>query len=166
MREMLGDSDWVKPDGYTWHHQWVDGKKGRGQMVLVKTAVHDTAKHAGAFSVWSDILTGRAKKSQKLLLKAHKMRRTLGLIGKVAKKGCAPVTAFLTFNVAVNGWAADGFEGAAVAVGRDTFFADEVEGVVVGVATYGRDVLDVSPHKSRIRFLPYGFDMDARGLPQ
>gem|GEM_PF-2739542 len=42
MRELLEDSTWKKPAGYTWHHHH-DGRR----MVLVKTAIHDAVKHTG-----------------------------------------------------------------------------------------------------------------------
>ena len=48
MREMLGDPDWVRPKGYTWHH-----KQDGVTMELVPTDIHGFPEtgHAGGSSV-------------------------------------------------------------------------------------------------------------------
>ena len=132
MREKLKNPNWERPDGYTWHHQWVDGK-GRGQMVLVKTSVHQAASHRGAFSMWTAVLKAREAQAAgeagavKALREAHARRRSLGYLGKAARVGMPAVTVFCVFSSAKKGWAADGAYGAGLEVARDAVMADEVE---------------------------------------
>jgi RHS repeat-associated protein len=52
---------WGQPGGYVWHHQYVNPRTGRGQMVLVREDVHKAANHEGAFSFWGKYVEGLAK---------------------------------------------------------------------------------------------------------
>ncbi len=51
-RAKIGDDEWDRPDGYTWHHLEIVGK-----MFLVDRRIHDAIKHTGGVALYR-MLTG------------------------------------------------------------------------------------------------------------
>jgi RHS repeat-associated protein len=123
-RDKIKNKNWQRPDGYTWHHQTVD-RTGKGQMLLIRTDVHEIAKHWGPYSVYRDLqlaLQRKDKKAMTELLERASAFKTLRMV-KLAAGG---VGIIFTAQSAYGGFQKDGTWGAVEAAGKDITCQEEL----------------------------------------
>jgi RHS repeat-associated protein len=121
---------WESDSNYVWHHQYVNPRTGRGQMILVKRNVHEAARHEGAFSFWTKYLEAKEAGNRKALTNAGKALRTMGIITTIGRKAAGPLALVCAADIARMGYANGGIAGAGDALIRDMMFADEIESLL------------------------------------
>jgi hypothetical protein len=123
------DPKWFQPDGWTWHHVNCSAT-GKGQLVLVPTAIHESFAHCGSFAWWSKVLAAKKAKNTTALSRLSSVRfgcyaRKCASVGFKAAPGIGLL--FLMPEMTSAG-ETDGAAGVAAVIGRDIVCADLAEG--------------------------------------
>ena len=161
-RRTSNNKDWKKPDGYTWHHQTIDPKTGKGRMILVNSKVHSVAGHWGPYSLYRDLLIAAEAGDRKTVKLLMERAKSLNLVRLTKVVG--GVSLIFSASSAYAGFQQGGICGSVEAIGKDVSMQEEIGwAIMLPNNLIYRDWLDMDPNRPFEEDVQRSLDMRLQG---